>query len=190
MSLLCFTVNFFRIPPLFTGCIFDVFRYQSRITFESKPYQRRSGASLNRESPGGEVLFPRLFPPPVPFPVRHSFMQAIGYQLWWGNFEKKFVKIWKRDKVCLIFAPAKTERGRRDEGTASSRGGGVLAMLTTIFPGWDPLNGESRKKVWKNFGKDLEGMIKTPYLCTRFRSWKSDGDEDDKKSSLTILTWK
>lgn len=104
--------------------------------------------------------------------------------------KKSLWKIWKRDKVCLIFAPAKTERGRRDEGMASSRGGGVLAMLTTIFPGGTPLNGGARKKVWKNFGKDLEGMIKTPYLCTRFRSWKSDGDEDDKKSSLTILTWK
>jgi len=48
--------------------------------------------------------------------------------------------------------------------------------------------GVKKKSLKKNFGKDLEGMIKTPYICTRFRSWKSDGDEDDKKSSLTILT--
>jgi|GEM_PF-2532555 len=92
MSLLCFTVNFFRIPPLFTGCIFDVFRYQSRITFESKAYQRRSGASLNRESPGGEALFPRFLPPPVPYPGRYSRVQAIEHQRREKNFVKKRVK--------------------------------------------------------------------------------------------------
>ena len=51
--------------------------------------------------------------------------------------------------------PAKTERGRRDEGTASSRGGGVLAMLTTIFPGGPFKRGrekKSLKKLRKRFG--------------------------------------
>ena len=64
-------------------------------------------------------------------------------------------KIWKRGNHCLIFAPAKTERGRRDEGTASSRGGGVLAMLTTIFPGGPFKRGREKKKFEKTLKKFL-----------------------------------
>ena len=91
--------------------------------------------------------------------------------------KKSLWKIWKRDKVCLIFAPAKTERGRRDEGTASSRGGGVLAMLTTIFPGGPFKRGrekKSLKKLRKRFGgNDKNALSLHPIsLLKKRRRWR------------------
>ena len=81
-------------------------------------------------------------------------------------------KFGKGIKFALSLHPLKRNEGRRDGGTASSRGGGVLAMLTTIFPGWDPLNGGQEKKFEKT-SKRFGGNDKTPYICTRFRSWKA-----------------
>ena len=178
MSLLCFTVNFFSIPPLFTGCIFDVFRYQSRITFESKAYQRRSGASLNRESPGGEALFPRLFPPPVPFPVRHSFMQAIGYQLWWGNFEKKvYEKFGKGIKFALSLHPLKRNEGGETRGRRVHAVAAFWRCWRRSFPAGPFKRGrekKSLKKLRKRFGgNDKNALSLHPLsLLKKRRRWR------------------
>ena len=81
MSLLCFTVNFFQDTP---NCLRVVYSMYSGIKAVSLSNQsrikRRSGASLNRESPG-EKRHSLASSSSRPVPGAHSFMQAIGYQL-------------------------------------------------------------------------------------------------------------
>ena len=172
MSLLCFTVNFFSIPPLFTGCIFDVFRYQSRITFESKPYQRRSGASLNRENPGGEALFPRLFPPPVPFPVRHWLPVMMG-KFW----KKVYEKFGKGIKFALSLHPLKRNEGGETRGRRVHAVAAFWRCWRRSFPAGPFKRGrekKSLKKLRKRFGGNDKNALSlhSLSLLEKRRRWR------------------
>ena len=86
-----------------------------------------------------------------------------------GKFWKKvYEKFGKGIKFALSLHPLKRNEGGETRGRRVHVVAAFWRCWRRSFPA-DPLNGGARKKVWKNFGKDLEGMIKTPYLCTRFR---------------------
>ncbi|WP_172726489.1 hypothetical protein [Butyricimonas faecalis] len=49
--------------------------------------------------------------------------------------DKKVVEKFGKGGIFALSLHPLKRNGGRDEGTASSRGGGVLELLTTIFPG-------------------------------------------------------
>ena len=158
-------------PPLFTGCIFDVFRYQSRITFESKAYQRRSGASLNRENPGEKrySLASSFLPSRSRCGILSCKRLVTSYD---GEILKKvYEKFGKGIKFALSLHPLKrNEGGETGDGefTWWWRSGDVDDNLSRR----DPLNGGARKKFEKT-SKRFGGNDKTPYLCTPFAPEKA-----------------
>ena len=91
------------------------------------------------------------------------------------------------DKVRLIFAPAKTGQGRM-KGSAGftwrRRSGDVDDDLSRRFP----LEGGARKKSLKKLRERFGGNGKDALSLHSLSLLESEGDEDDEKSSLTILT--
>ena len=84
-------------------------------------------------------------------------------------------KFGKGGIFALSLHPLKRNEGR-DDGTASSRGGGVLEVLTTIFPVEGPfkrgLEKKSLKKLRERFGGKRENALSLQPLSLHERRWR------------------
>lgn len=82
---------------------------------------------------------------------------------WLSALKKNFEKIWKIYLKLLTFAPAFENEASVFE---------VLVLVGVLFFRSASLSQESvedpLKKKEKNFRKNLEDILKTPYLCNRF----------------------
>ena len=94
---------------------------------------------------------------------------------WKKTSEISFEKFGSNEKV-LTFAAA-----FRNEADVLKHFDGCVFHLFRMNPAEAFFYGGSEKKVWKKVRKDLEGMIKSIYLCIRFRLISGAGKREAKR---------
>ena len=102
--------------------------------------------------------------------------EAVSFET--SSFEKKNEKsfrfIWKIWNKVLTFAPAFKKKASVDWNTFYKAGGNDIPLfLCSPFRKRD----DGKKKKEKNFRKNLEDILKSPYLCIRF--WKRRATEKE-----------
>ena len=89
---------------------------------------------------------------------------------------KKVVEKFGKGGIFALSLHPLKRNGGRDDGTASSRGGGVLEVLTTIFPVEGPfkrgLEKKSLKKLRERFGGKRENALSLQPLSLHERRWR------------------
>ena len=94
---------------------------------------------------------------------------------WKKTSEISFEKFGSNEKV-LTFAAA-----FRNEADVLKHFDWCVFHLLRMKPAEAFFYGGSEKKVWKKVRKDLEGMIKSIYLCIRFRLMSGAGKREAKE---------
>ena len=103
-------------------------------------------------------------------------LQDIALVGFWKKTSKiSFEKFGSNEKV-LTFAAA-----FRNEADVLKHFDGCVFHLFRMNPAEAFFYGGSEKKVWKKVRKDLEGMIKSIYLCIRFRLMSGAGKREAKE---------
>ena len=103
-------------------------------------------------------------------------LQDIALVGFWKKTSKiSFEKFGSNEKV-LTFAAA-----FRNEAEVLKHFDGCVFHLLRMKPAEAFFYGGSEKKVWKKVRKDLEGMIKSIYLCIRFRLMSGAGKREAKE---------
>ena len=98
----------------------------------------------------------------------------------WSGFEKKLQKFLLKSLELM-----KKSLPLQSLSETKRRFWNILTDVFFIFFGWilQKLSSTAvpKKKVWKKVRKDLEGMIKSIYLCIRFRLMSGAGKREAKE---------